>query len=268
MVRAPNRGPTGLRIPDVQAFTWQSSEASSQLHAGTFRFSRRPVAGIGGGVTYTIARSHDNASTLGGGRTSVAQDDQHLDAEWGLSSFDRRHQISANASIELPFGPNRPFLNGGGIWASLLEGWRVNTTFTWQSGAPFTPTVTGAAADVARGTNGTLRANYTGAPVPLANPTIDLFFNVLAFTIPDSGTYGNAARNMIIGPGSKALNANFARDVRFSGNRTASISVNASNLLNLVSYGGINTNVNSPTFGQITSVRPMRSVSLNLNLRF
>ena len=65
---------------------------------------------------------------------------------------------------------------------------------------------------------------------------------------------------MIIGPGSKSLNASFARDVRFTGNRSVSINVNASNLLNLVQYGGINTNVNSPNFGQITSVRPMRSI--------
>ena len=268
MVRAPNRGPTGLRIPDVQPFTWQSSEASSQLHAGTFRLSRRAARGLGGGVTYTIAKSRDNASTLGGGRTTVAQDDQNLDAEWGLSSFDRRHQVSANVSWELPFGQNRRWLNGGGPWAAIAEGWRINTSFTWQSGAPYTPTISGAAADVARGTNGTLRANYTGAPVARPNPTIDLFFNVAAFTIPEPGTYGNAARNMIIGPGSKSLNASFSRDVRFSGNRSVSVTVNASNLLNLVQYSGINTNVNSPNFGQITSVRPMRSVTLSFNFRY
>ena len=129
MVRAPNRGPNGLRIPDVQAFTWQTSDASSILHAANFRLQRRPVKGIGGGITYTLARSRDDASTLGGGRTTVAQDDQHLDAEWGLSSFDRRHQVSANGYLELPFGPNRPWLNGGGTWAAILENWRVNTVF-------------------------------------------------------------------------------------------------------------------------------------------
>jgi trimeric autotransporter adhesin len=268
MVRAPNRGPTGLRIPDVQAFTWQTSEAASQLHAGTFRVARRPVRGLGAGLTYTLAKSRDNASTLGGGRTTVAQDDQNLDAEWGLSSFDRRHQISANASLELPFGPNRRWLNGGGVWARLLENWRANTTFTWQSGAPFTPTISGAAADVARGTNGTLRANYNGQPIQLGDPTIDLFFNTSAFSIPEAGTYGSAGRNIIIGPGSKSLNASFARDIRLSGNRSISLNLNATNLLNLVQYTGINTNVNSPSFGQITSVRPMRSMTLNINVRF
>ena len=77
------------------------------------------------------------------------------------SSFDRRYQVSADVNVELPFGPNRPWLNQGGFWGKALENWRL-TTSTWQSGTPFTPRVQGAASDVARGTNGTLRADYNG----------------------------------------------------------------------------------------------------------
>ena len=73
---------------------------------------------------------------------------------------------------------------------------------------------------------------------------------------------------MIIGPGSRQLNAQFTRDVALGGNRNVSINVNASNLLNLVNYGSVDTNVNSPTFGQITSVRGRRTVRLNLRFRF
>jgi hypothetical protein len=268
MLRAPNRGPTGLRIEGVQPFLWQTSEGSSVLHAATFRARRRPVRGSGAGLTYTLARSRDNASTLGGGGSVVAQDDQDLEAEWGLSSFDRRHQLSADASAELPFGPDRRWLNQGGAWAKLAENWRATATFTWQSGTPYTPRVTGSAADVARGTNGTLRADYTGAPIQAGNPTIDLFFNTAAFTLPDAGTFGNARRNMIIGPGSRQLNAQVSRDVRFGRTRVATIQLNASNLLNMVNYAAIDTVVNSPTFGQVLSVRPMRAIQANVRFRF
>ena len=44
--------------------------------------------------------------------------------------------------------------------------------------------------------------------------------------------------------------------------------MNANNLFNMVQWSGIDTNVNSLTFGQVTSVRPMRSVQLNLRFRF
>jgi hypothetical protein len=268
IVRAPNRGPTGLRIEGVQPFTWQTAEGSSVLHAATFRLSRRPVKGVGGGVSYTVARSRDNASSIGGGGTNVAQDDQNLAAEWGLSSFDRRHQFSSNLNVELPFGPNRPWLSQPGVWRTLFRDWRFSTAFTWQSGTPYTPRVTGAVADVARGTNGTLRANYNGQPISLGHATIDQFFNTSAFTVPPAGTFGSASRNLIIGPGSTLLNAQLSRDVRLGASRVVSVQLNANNLLNLVNYAGIDTVVNSPTFGQVLSVRPMRSMQLNVRFRF
>jgi hypothetical protein len=268
IVRAPNRGPTGLRIAGVQPFLWQTSEGASVLHAGTFRLLRRPVRGLGGGVTYTLARSRDNASTIGGGATVVAQDDQNLAAEWGLSSFDRRHQLNAEISVELPFGPNRPWLNAGGFWARALENWRMSAAYTWQSGTPLTPHTQAAASDVSRGTNGTLRADYNGQPIELDDPTIDRFFNVAAFTVPAPGLFGTARRNMIVGPGSRMLNAQLARDVRLGGNRSIGIQASASNLLNTVNYLNVDTVVNSPSFGQVISVRPMRSVQLNVRVRF
>jgi hypothetical protein len=268
IVRAPNRGPDGLRIAGVQPFLWQTSEGASVLNAGTFRVLRRPVKGVGGGLTYTLAKSRDNASTIGGGGTVVAQDDQNLEAEWGLSSFDRRHQLSANVNVELPFGPNRPWFNNGGFWGKAFENWRLTANYTWQSGTPFSPRVQGAAGDVARGTNGTLRADYNGQPVPIGDRTIDRFFNTAAFSVPDAGLFGTASRNMIVGPGSRLLNAQLARDIRLGGNRNIGVQLNANNVLNTVNYANIDAVVNSPSFGQVLSVRPMRSMQLNIRFRF
>ncbi len=268
IVRAPNRGPSGLLLADVQPFEWQSSEGSSRLHAAEFRLTRRPVRGIGGGVSYTLARSRDNASSMGGGGTVVAQNDQDLQAEWGLSSFDRRHQLNANLNVDLPFGVGRRFFTNGGVWGSILGGWRFTTNFTLQSGTPLTVRVTGAASSVAGGAGGTLRANYDGSSIRISNPTIDQFFNTSAFSIPDAGTYGNSSRNLVIGPGSRLLNAQLSRDLRLGGNRVMSLTLNASNLLNTVNYSGVNTSINSPSFGQITSVRPMRSMTFNARFRF
>jgi hypothetical protein len=268
IVRAPNRDPNGLRIDGVQPFLWETSEGSSVLHAASFRARRRPVKGIGFGGSYTLARSRDNASSLGGGGTVVAQNDQDLNAEWGLSSFDRRYQLTADTSIELPFGPNRQWLNGGGTWAAILRDWRLTTTFTWQSGTPLTARVLSSVSDVLRGTNGTLRADYNGEKIQLAGPTIDGFFNTAAFSVPAAGLFGNSARNLIIGPGSRLLNAQFARDIRMGGNRAITLQVNATNLLDTVNYATVDTVVNSPTFGQVLSVRPMRSATFTMRLRF
>jgi hypothetical protein len=144
----------------------------------------------------------------------------------------------------------------------------VNLYVNVYSGTPLTPRVSGNAADVARGTNGTLRADYNGQAVTLSDPSTSQFFNTAAFSVPLGGTFGDALRNMIVGPGNRQLNANFNRDIRLKRNRTVSMQVTASNLLNMVQWSGVDTNVSSLTFGQVTSVRPMRSVQLNVRFRF
>jgi trimeric autotransporter adhesin len=268
IVRAPNRGPDGLRIPGVQPFLWQTSEGESTLHALTVRVRRQQARGIAGTASYTLAKSVDNASSTGGGGQTVAQNDQDLAAEHGLSSFDRRHQLESNLSIELPFGANRRWLTNGGPWAAALADWSLSATFTAQSGTPFTARVLAAASDVARGTNGTLRADYVGGAVALDDPTLLRFFNTSAFAIPATGSFGNAGRNTIIGPAETQLNASLGRDIRLAGTQVLSLRLEANNLLNSVRFGAIDTAVNSPTFGQVISIRPMRSLQFNARFRF
>jgi len=270
VVRAPNRDPNGgLRIEDVQAFLWQTSQGISNLNAATVRLQRRFVKGLGGGLTYTLAKSMDNASNYGGGGTVVAQNDQDLAAEYSLSSFDRRHQVSGNVSFELPFGPNKPWFHDGGVWGGLFGGWRGAANYTWESGTPLTPRVVGAARDVASGVSGTLRADVVpGTAVYPTGLTFPQFFNPAAFTVPSPGAFGDAGRNSIIGPGSKMLNAQFSRDVRMGGNRAVTVQATIANLLNLANYAAIDTNVRSATFGQVLSFRPSRSAQIILRFRF
>jgi hypothetical protein len=268
ILRAPNRGPLGLLIPGVQAFTWESSGGHSILNAGNVQLRRKLANGVSGGASYTLARSMDNASSLGAGAPVVAQNDKDLASEWALSSFDRRQQFSGEVSIELPMGPNRRWMKNGGLLAGVVGEWTAGLTLTLQSGNPLTARVIGAASDVSRGTNGSLRADYTGAPIQLSNPTVDEFFNVAAFAVPGTGLFGDSSRNSIVGPGARQLNGVLTRDIRLTSNRTVSLQVNANNLLNTVQWGSVDTNVNSPTFGQVLSVRPMRSVTVNVRFRY
>ena len=268
ILRAPNRGPAGLVIPDVQAFTWESSGGHSILNAGNFQVRRRLASGISGSASYTLAKSMDNASSLGAGGVVVAQNDKDLESEWAVSSFDRRQQLSADVSVELPFGPNRHWLNNGGVLGEILGEWTASLTMALQSGTPYTARVIGAASDVARGTNGSLRADYTGAPIQLSNPTVDAFFNAAAFAAPAAGMFGDSSRNMIVGPGGRQLNGVLTRDVRLGGNRSVTLQINATNLLNTVQWSSIDTSVNSPTFGQVLSAKPMRTVTVSARLRF
>jgi trimeric autotransporter adhesin len=272
LLNAPNRGPLGLLVPDVQPFTFESSGGNSIMNAGSFQVRRRLAGGVSGGATYTLEKSTDDVPSLGAGAV-VAQNAQNLGAEWAVSNFDRRNQLSADLGLELPFGPNRHWLKNGGLLAGILGEWTLTMTLTAQSGTPLTARVIGAATDVAQGTNGALRANYTGAPIQLSNPLVDEFFNnttgaTAAFTAPAPGQFGDSARNLIIGPGVRQLNGALTRDVRIGGNRSVTLGINALNLLNTVQWQSVDTNVNSPTFGQVLSARPMRTMTASIRVRF
>jgi hypothetical protein len=268
LLRAPNRGPAGLRIPGVQPFIWESSSADSIMNSLTLRLRRRMTNGFAIGGAYTLSKSVDDASSIGGAGGSVAQNDQDLEAERALSNFDQRHRLAADFTYELPFGERKPWLNGGAA-AALFGNWRFNGTLTLASGTPFTARVVGNASDVARGVNGTLRANYNGQPIMVDDPTTVLFFNTAAFSVPAPGTFGSAGRNTITGPGTSVMNLSLTRDINFGqSTRGLSIQVLANNVFNDVQFSAIDTNVNSPTFGHVVGVRPMRRVQVQTRFRF
>jgi hypothetical protein len=268
ILRAPNRGPDGLRIAGVPPFIWESSGASSIMNMFTVRLRKRLTKGLALGGSYTLSKSIDDASSIGGAGSVVAQNDLDLAAERGLSSFDQRHRFSADFTYELPFGQNRTWFNDGGAMGALLGNWVFNGNVQFASGTPFTARVLANIQDVARGTNGTLRANYNGQPIGLDDPTTLLFFNTSAFSIPAAGTFGDSGRNTIIGPGTSVMNLGLTRNISVGQTRGLSVTLLANNVLNTVQYASIDTVVNSPTFGQVISVRSMRTVLITTRFRF
>jgi hypothetical protein len=267
LLRAPNRTPTGLLIPGVPPFIWESSGADSIMNALTLRFRRRLTDGIGASAAYTLSKSIDDASSIGGTGSVVAQNDQDLAAERGLSSFDQRHRFTGDFTYELPFGAKKRWFTSG-MAADILGDWQINGNVQLASGTPFTATVLANISDVSRGTNGTLRANYNGQPIAIADPTTLAFFNTGAFSLPAPGTFGTAGRNTIIGPGTAVLNAGLTRNISLGPTRNLSVQILANNILNTVQYASIDTVINSLTFGQVTAARPMRRVQILTRLRF
>ena len=219
--------------------------------------------------TYTYAHSIDDASSVGGSGGSTAQNDLDLGAEESNSSFDRRHSLSGNFVIEPPFGPNRAFLNKGGFFAQVLDGYSISGNFTFATGAYATPQISGTAAENPVGAN-FLRPNRDFTQPIKGTGSRLSWFNSAAFVgacpaanLPQPafceapGTYGTASRNSIQLPGTVSISGSLSRTITFGGTRSFEARINASNALNTVQYSGVSTQLNSLTFGQvIKSHRP------------
>lgn len=269
MVRAPNRDPGGgLRIPDVQAFLWETSQGSSILHSGSVRLRKRMSSGLSVGGTYVYSKSIDNASSIGGGATVVAQNDLDLAAERGLSSFDVRHRLTMDYMYEFPFGTGKRWLAKPNMASGIFGDWTWSGDVTVASGSPFTARVLGDITNVSQGVNGTLRANYNGQSISVNDPSVGQWFNTAAFGVPVAGQFGNAGRNTIIGPGTVLFNMALAKSIPLKDMMGFEVRVEAQNAFNHPVYSGIDTTVNSPTFGRVISVGSMRKLQVFTRFRF
>ncbi len=94
------------------------------------------------------------------------------------------------------------------------------------------------------------------------------YVNPAAFTTPAPGTWGDAGRNSIRGPAQFSLNASVARVFRFGGRLNLEWRVDATNVLNRVTFATINTIITSPQFGLPTAANTMRRIQTTMRLRF
>jgi hypothetical protein len=80
--------------------------------------------------------------------------------------------------------------------------------------------------------------------------------------------YGSASRNSIPGPGTVQNNMSLSKTLGLGDIRSMEIRATLNNVFNTVQYSGVDTNVTSPTFGQVVSTAPMRSFQFTSRFRF
>jgi hypothetical protein len=268
LARAPNRTPTGLLNPNAQAFAYEDSVGYSRFEALRVNARKRMTKGISLQATYQYGHSIDNASSVGGSSQTIAQNDLDLNAEESNSSFDIRQKLTGNWVFELPFGPNRALLSRGGFWSKALDGISVSGDFTFQTGNYFTPQYLLTSQEAATGTSNTLRPDRNFNVPIRGSRTLGQWFNPAAFIAPPSGQFGTASRNSVEGPGTEAVDISLSRTIALGDTRSFEARVTAANALNIVSFSGINTTLNSPTFGQVTGASTMRTLTVFARYRF
>jgi hypothetical protein len=264
-----------LVVSGGQPFIYESSEGNSLLHAASVRVRKRMAKGLGLSAQYVFSKSIDDASSIGGGGSVVAQDPFDISADRGLSSFDQRHKFTGNWIYDLPFGENRRFAPKG-AWSHILGGWQWSGDFTIGSGLYFTPRVLGGGLDIGRGVSGSLRANaVVGQSISISDPTTLKWFNTAAFCAPSAlcvnpngSVFGDAGRNVIEGPGQVSMNMSLNKTITIKESRALDLRISANNVLNTVHFTSINTVVNSFTYGEVTGTSGMRRVTMTARFRF
>ena len=270
----PDANSGGSTIKTVAPFDYETSDAASHSNQLVVSLQARQQHGVALGGTYTYSHTIDDASAVGNGAArSPVQNFYNIRAESSNSSFDQRHNLTGNWLIELPFGPNRPYLNKGGVLAKIMDGYSFSGTFTFATGTYLTPQYTGSTAEAGSGNTYVQRPNRDYTMSTKGAGTVHSFFNTKAFSAPTvvNGITqpGSAAPDSIEGPGTVSVAASLSRTIQFSGTSSFEARVTATNLFNTVQYSGIGTNLQSiNTFGEVTSAAAMRALQVQARYRF
>ncbi len=250
------------------------SRANSSYNALQVRFQQRLNRGFSTLASYTWSKSIDDASNFfsSAGDPNFPQNSNDPHAERGRSNFDVRHRLSVSYSYDLPFGKGQSYLNDGGWLSTILTGWQSFGVVTFQSGRPFTVALLSEIDNSGTGRSilgfgANDRPNVVGNPT-LGERTPERWFNTSAFAFPPPGTFGNAGRNILDGPGFQNVNASLVKNTALSESVSLQFRTEVFNLFNHPNLNLPDNFLGSPTFGRISSARDPRHIQFALKLLF
>ncbi|HYA64839.1 MAG TPA: TonB-dependent receptor, partial [Candidatus Sulfotelmatobacter sp.] len=185
------------------------SDGFSNYHSLQARLEKQFSHGLQFQASYTFSHALDNASSASLG--SASNGDFRLQTrpkdEYGNADFDVRHRFVASYIYELPFGKDKAFgKNASGVVNQVIGGWQVAGIVTASTGNWYTPTDISANLSTSD-CGGTVAAVSCIRPNRVGNPNSKpcipgTAFNTCAFVSNATvGSFGNAGRNIILGPG-------------------------------------------------------------------
>jgi hypothetical protein len=116
---------------------YKSDIGASTYHALLLSLDRAFSNGLSFQSRYTWSHSINDGS-VGGGESNGPENVNCLACDKGPSVFDIRHNFTANAVYQLPFGPGKHFLNQGGVLGKIVGGWSFSSIGLWHTGHPLT----------------------------------------------------------------------------------------------------------------------------------
>jgi hypothetical protein len=268
-------------------------------------FRRRFSKGLYFQANYTFQKTLTNG--IGTSQTLVEPflDNARPELEYSRADYDSAHNIKVNGIYELPFGNGRRFLSGANRAVdAILGGWQISPIMTISSGAPislFDPRGTyNRAGRSARQTALTSlnkqqikdllgvykveAGNSQGIPAGIyyLNPSVinpstgraaegfgTTAFSGQAFFNNAPGQTSGLERAFLDGPWYFNIDATLAKSFRITESARFQLRLEAFNSLNKVNFFfGQGQNINSTTFGRVTSAFSPRIVQIGGRLDF
>jgi hypothetical protein len=262
---APSTNPDALppnpNFADVDII---ESNANSTYHSLQAKFEQRLTKGLSALAAYTYAKSIDDASGFFSttGDPNFPQNSYDLSGEKGRSDFDIKSRFTLSYAYDLPIARGHKWLGG----------WQSFGVLTFQTGQPFTVMLL---ADDDNSNTGFSNLGYGANNRPdvvgnphVANPGAQEWFNPAAFAVAPYGTFGNAGRNILSGPGLQTVDVSLVKNTHATERLNVQFRAEFFNVVNHTNFNLPDNFLGDTTFGQITSAQNPRRVQLALKFLF
>jgi len=221
---------------------------------------RRAARGItvNGNYTWSHCISDPWSSGVGGGTSYIDPNNRRFDrGNCASSAIDRRYLFNFSAVATTP-----DF--GNSALRMVASRWRFSPILRLRSGTFMTITTS---TDVALTGISNQRVNQVMANV-YGDKTPSNYLNSAAFALPATGTLGNIGASSIAGPGYWTFDLALAKTLKVRESKSLEFRAEAFNLTNSVRYNNPTSNLNTNTFGQITSAQDPRIMQFALKYVF
>jgi len=217
-------------------------------------------------ASYTLAHAIDDGPGVGSDAEGTFRNPFNIAMDRGNSDYDRRHALVTSFVYDLPFGRGRRWGSAWGALArNILGGWQAGGILVLRSGRPYSITVSGNPAN----NSGSNYANRIGhGSLPSSQRSLDRWFDLSAFTIPQQYTFGNAGRNILVAPRTNTMDFKIGKNFQVVEKYRLEFRCEMFNFTNTPNFGAPNGTLNAPSAGRITGAGSPRIVQFGLKLSF
>jgi len=229
-----SRRPFFSRLPQFGAINLLTSSGKSNYHGLGVSLKRHISTGLWLNGSYTLSKSINEASHA----DELSQNSRDIGAERALSAFDQRHRFVFSWIYDL----------GSSSENKLLKGWQASGILTVASGNPFTPLIS-------FDNSGT--ATFVDRPNVLAGARVNgsrtQLYTSTAFALPPAGSFGNAGRNSLTGPGLNSLDMKLSKRFSLANDKYFELRAEVFNVFNHPNFRLPNNFVDEPAFGSVVA---------------
>ena len=226
------------------------SNTQSNYDSLQVRLEKRYSHGLQYELAYTFAHALDNASSasLGSVNNGDFQDQRYPNQNYGNADFDVRQRLVFSYLYDLPFGRGRTFgKDASGVVNQIIGDWQMTGVLSAATGNYYTATDINDVSVSGSDCGGTV-GYYCSRPARVGNPNTKpcipgTLFNTCAFAddntnpgIVPLGTFGNAGRNIIEGPGYTTWDTSLVKQFAITEQKHLEFRAEFFNVLNHVNY--------------------------------